>query len=425
VQVYAGRRARNGVPDVRKNVLPHLLAQAEGLPADLCVRPGVDDAAATTDGLCELLYRLTGNELVAQFAGVIGTVLRVLLILVIAFVLSRVLGRLIARFATRMDRRIADRLARAEERGAIRTAEQYRTRRTKRLMAITGVLRGAAGVAIWSIAILVIVVEVLGIALQPILAGAGLLSVVVGFGAQQMIRDVLAGIAMLVEDHYGVGDWIQIDDRIGQVERVGLRSTAFRDIDGIVWHVLNGEVQKVGNLSQHYSRSTLDVPLALDADVPTAKAIIYKVATELAEDPVWADDIIGTPEIWGVQEFGPHGLAIRLVTPTKPFANWDINRQLRERLHHAFTQAGIRQPSHLLAVGGQRSGFPLVTRGEEAAERPAGDGRPRRGLVPPEVTPLDEPPPLDLDEVTGDAYEDTQDRTAELRISRGREPRPD
>lgn len=402
-----------------------LLAQADDLPADLCVRPAADDGAATTDGFCELLYRLTGNEPLAQLAGVIGTVLRVALILVIAFVLSRVLGRLITRFATRMERRIANRLARAEERGAIRTAEQYRTRRTQRLQAITGVLRGAAGVAVWFTAILVIIVEVLGFALQPILAGAGLLSVVVGFGAQQMIRDVLAGIAMLVEDHYGVGDWIQIEERIGQVERVGLRSTAFRDMDGIVWHVLNGEVQRVGNLSQHWSRSTLDVPVALDADVPTAKAIIHKVATELASDPVWGDDIIGEPEIWGVQEFGPHGLAIRVVTPTKPMANWDINRQMRERLHHAFTQAGIRQPSQLLAVGGQRSGFPLVTRGDEREEERPAAARRRRGLVPPDVTPLDRPPEVDLDEVTGDAYDDTRDRTTELRLERGREPRPD
>jgi moderate conductance mechanosensitive channel len=410
---------------VRKNVLPHLLAQAEELPGDLCLRTAAD-GTESVDPLCELLYRVFGNQLVAQFAGVIGTVLRVLLILVIAFVLSRVLGRLIARFAARMERRIASRLARAEERGAIRTAEQYRTRRTQRLQAITGVLRGAAGVAIWFTALLVIVVEVLGVALQPILAGAGLISVVVGFGAQQMIRDVLAGIAMLVEDQYGVGDWIQIEDRIGQVERVGLRSTGFRDMDGIVWHVLNGEVQRVGNLSQHWSRSTLDVPVALDADVPTAKAIIHKVATELAADPVWGDDIIGPPEIWGVQEFGPHGLAIRVVTPTKPMANWDINRQMRERLHHAFTQAGIRQPSQLLAVGGQHSGFPLVTRPDEDSTAPAAaTDRPRRGLVPRHVTPLDAPPTVDLDEVTGDAYEDTRDRTAELRVERGREPRPD
>ncbi|MEX0836679.1 MAG: mechanosensitive ion channel family protein, partial [Nitriliruptor sp.] len=186
-------------------MLQLLLAQADAIPDDLCVRAGADDTEVAPDALCELLYRVTGNESVATFAGVIGTILRVVLILVIAFVLARILGRLIARFAARMERKIAERLAKAEERGAIRSAEQYRTRRSQRLRAITGVMRGVAGVTVWSIAILVIIVQVLGVALQPILAGAGLLSVVVGFGAQQMIRDVLAGIAMLVEDQYGVG----------------------------------------------------------------------------------------------------------------------------------------------------------------------------------------------------------------------------
>jgi small-conductance mechanosensitive channel len=400
-----------------------LLAQADGVPEGLCVRNAAAEEA-TPDVLCELLYRATGNELVARFAGVIGTILRSVLILVVAFVLARMLAHLISRFASRMERRIANRLARAEERGAIASAEQYRTRRTQRLHAITGVLRGVAGVAIWSIAFLVIVVDVLGVALQPILAGAGLLSVVIGFGAQQMIRDVLAGIAMLVEDQYGVGDWIQIDERIGEVERVGLRSTAFRDMDGIVWHVLNGDVQRVGNLSQRWSRSTLDVPLALDADVPAAKAIIHKVATDLAADPVWGADIIGPPEIWGMQEFGPHGLAIRVVTPTKPMANWDINRQMRERLHHAFERAQIRMPSQLIDIGGMRAGYPVLTRPTRVDDQGPARQR-RRGMVPSDVGPFEEPPPTDLADITGDAYEDTRDRTAELRISRGSEPRPD
>ncbi|MEX1179126.1 MAG: mechanosensitive ion channel family protein [Nitriliruptor sp.] len=406
-------------------MLHRTLAQA-GIPEDLCVRAGLEEEEVAPDALCELLYRATGNEVVARFAGVIGTALRVLVILAVAFILARLVGRLIGRFATRMERRIAERLAKSEERGAIRSAEQYRTRRSQRLHAITGVMRGVVGVTVWSIAILVIIVEVLGIALQPILAGAGLLSVVIGFGAQQMIRDVLAGIAMLVEDQYGVGDWIQIEERVGQVERVGLRSTAFRDMDGIVWHVLNGDVQRVGNLSQRWSRSTIDVPVALDADVPTAKAIIYKIAVELTEDPVWKDDIIGPPEIWGVQAYGPEGLAIRVVMPTRPMANWDINRQMRERLHHAFTQAGIRQPSQLVAVAGQASGSPLHTReARYPSTVPTVDRRRSEPVVPEETGGLIEPAPVDLDEVTGIAYEDERDRTAELRLSRGREPRPD
>lgn len=401
-----------------------VLAQADVL-ADLCVRSTEAAETTTPDALCELLYEVTGSELVARFAGAIGTALRVLVVVVLAYLVTRILRSAISRFSSRMQRRIEARIARDEARGTL-DVERYRSRRFQRLHAITGVARGVVGVLVWVVAIL-LVLDVFGVSLQPVLAGAGLLSVVVGFGAQQLVRDVLAGVAMLIEDQFGVGDWIQVDDRIGQVERVGLRATSFRDIDGVLWHALNGSIERVGNLSQEWGRSTLDVPLALDADVPTAKAIIHKVASELASDPVWGQDIIGEPEIWGVQEFGPAGLAIRVVTPTKPMANWDINRQLRERLHHAFEQAHIRMPTQLVDVGGQRSGYPMLQRVDEELDdaTPTTQRRRRRGLVPRDVGPLDRPPEVDLDHVTGDAYEDTRDRTTELRLERGREPRPD
>jgi moderate conductance mechanosensitive channel len=396
-----------------------VLAQAEDV-VDVCA-PGDGEV----DPFCEWLLDATGNTLVARAAGLISTGLRVVVILVLAYVLSRLARAAIAGFSRTMERRIQARLDRGEARGTL-DVERYRLRRFQRLAAITGVSRGVTGVLIWFVALLA-VFDALGINLQPILAGAGLAGIVIGFGAQQLVRDVLAGIAMLIEDQFGVGDWIQIQDAngpvIGQVERVGLRATSFRDLDGVLWHTLNGSIERVGNLSQEWSRSTLDVPVALDADVPATKAIIHKVATELAADPVWGQDIIGAPEIWGVQDFGPHGLTIRLVMPTKPMANWDINRQLRERLHHAFEQAGIRMPTQLVDVGGQRRGYPLLSReDEDPTERTE---RRRRGLVPRDVGPLDRPPAVDLDRVTGDAYEDTRDRTAELRIERGREPRPD
>jgi moderate conductance mechanosensitive channel len=390
-----------------------LLAQTA---AEVCTSPDGD-----INPLCEWLYDATGNTLIARAAGVIGTGVRIVVLLVLAFVLARLARGAITRFSATMERRIQARLERDEARGAL-MVERYRLRRFQRLHAVTGVVRGVVSVVIWFV-VLVTVFGALGVPLQPILAGAGLVGIVIGFGAQQLVRDVLAGIAMLIEDQYGVGDWIQVQEQVGKVERVGLRATSFRDLDGVLWHALNGSIERVGNLSQEWSRSTLDVPVALDADVPTVKAIIHKVATELAEDPVWGSDIIGPPEIWGVQEYGPEGLAIRVVTPTKPMANWDINRQLRERLHHAFEQAGIRMPPQLVDVGGQRGGYPMPTREDEGRGEPG--ERQRRGLVPRDVGPLDRPPRVDLDKVTGDAYEDGQDRTTELRIERGREPRPD
>jgi moderate conductance mechanosensitive channel len=393
--------------------------------------------------LCHLVYRQTENEVLARIAGVAGTGLRILAILLLAYLASRLLRRSITRFAGHMEQRIEERLTRAQERGAISETARFRTRRMQRLQAIVGVMRGVVATVVWLIAVLVVLFE-LDIRLQPVLAGAGLIGVVVGFGAQQLVRDIIAGIAMLIEDQYGVGDWIEVDGVIGAVERVGLRATAFRDLDGTVHHVLNGSVQRVGNLSQHWARATFDVPLALDSDIPAAKALIHKIATDLAADPVWGQDIIGPPEIWGVQEFGPGGLKIRLVIPTRPLRNWDITRQLRERLKHAFDQAHIRMPSQLHEVSGQPVGYAVLTR--ELDAEPAPHPR-RRGLVPVDVSPLDQPPQraererdeqmrqqravtedptlVDGGEVSEPAPLPARDHTERLRIERGPEPRPD
>ena len=416
--------------------------------------------------LCLMVFRSTENDVLARGAGGVATLLVILGIIVLAFIVARLLRRVVSRIAGRMEVRIEERLAQAVESGAITDTQKFRTRRLQRLKAITGVLRGVVATFVWLTALLWIIAE-LGIRLQPILAGAGLIGIIIGFGAQQLVRDVLAGIAMLIEDQYGVGDWIDVDGKIGQVERVGLRATSFRDLDGIQWHVLNGYIQRVGNLSQEWGRMTFDIPVALDTDVPTAKTLISRVAAELTHDPVWKDDIIGPHEIWGVQEFGPDGLAIRCVIPTRPMANWDIKRQMRERINHAFAETGIRQPGQLVDLGGRPDdGYPVATTevAPEQARQPSpttadhgttpdepappesGTGaadddaqgealpKPRRGRSPgrpprrPAATPAEpesEAPggaPLDR---TTELPAPVRDETRELRIRRGSQPRPD
>jgi moderate conductance mechanosensitive channel len=350
--------------------------------------------------LCVLVYDLTGNDALARAAGIGSTAVWIVLVLLAALVATRVSRLVVERYSARLEERTSRRLEEAHERGTISDTQRFRTRRLQRLQAVSGVVRGVLGVVIWVTALL-FVVDLLGVPLQPLLAGAGLASVVIGFGAQQLVRDVLAGIAMLIEDQYGVGDWIEVDGRFGVVERVGLRSTAFRDVDGVVHHVLNGYIQRVGNLSQEWARTTLDVPIALDADVAAAKALINKVATDLAADPLWGQDVIGPPEVWGVQSFGPDGVRIRVVIPTKPLRNWDLARQLRERLKIAFDAARIRMPGQLVDLGGQQRGYAVVT------GRAADDSdviHRRHALVPPDAGPLDRP---DGDEAPPAASDDT------------------
>jgi moderate conductance mechanosensitive channel len=209
------------------------------------------------DLLCELLYDWTGNDLLARAAGTVEVILRVLVLLLLAYVLTRLVRGAIGRFGRSMERRIEARLDRGEQQGTL-DVERYRVRRFQRLNASVGVLKGIAGAVVWTVALFAIL-DAIGVPLQPILAGAGLAGIILGFGAQQLVRDVLAGIAMLIEDQYGVGDIVDVGEAAGVVEGVTLRSTRIRDVEGTLWHVPNGEIRRVGNMSQQWARVLLDI----------------------------------------------------------------------------------------------------------------------------------------------------------------------
>jgi moderate conductance mechanosensitive channel len=324
-----------------------LLAQVE-------VAPIVDACGADPSLLCEFVFDRIGPD--PQVVELVVDLVAVPLILVAALVVYRLARRVIDRFVGGLEEEIARRVERATELGHSPSGRSG-TRRMQRLHAIGGALRGAVGIIVWFTALLLVLARFVD--LRPILAGAGLAGLVVGFGAQNLIRDFLAGVSMLAEDQFGVGDWIEVDGEAGQVEHVGLRTTRFRDIDGVVWHVPNGAITKVGNLTQHWARATLDVPMALDTDVSHARRVIQEVADGVAADREWGQDVIGPAEIWGVQEWGPDGVAIRLVVPTRPLRNWDVTRQLRERLKVAFEQEGIRMPAPMRELGAQRTGEAL------------------------------------------------------------------
>ncbi len=354
------------------------------------------------NSLCRFVRRVTHNDGLAAFVRIASDWLTAILVIVVAYVLYRLLRVAVSRFVVRMEREISHRVSQAHERGALQAGpRRVQTRRLQRLHAIAGALHSGIGVVVWLVATL-IVLNVLGVNLGPVLAGAGLAGLVIGFGAQNVIRDWLAGFFMLLEDQYGVGDWIQIEDAVGEVEQVGLRVTRIRDINGTVWHVPNGLVERVGNLSQRWAQATLDVPVALDTDVMKAKQVILEVANELASDPGWAEDIIAPPELWGLQTWGPEGMTIRIAIPTRPLRNWDVNRQLRERLKLRFEAEGIRMPVTQYEIGAQRWGEPIRHTG---------------------VAPTRRRPPATSEELA--ASERSPDETTEIRIDRGPAPRPD
>ncbi len=204
-----------------------------------------------------------------------------------------------------------------------------------------------ASAVIWTIAVFLILGQ-FGVNLGPLIAGAGIVGVALGFGSQSLVKDFISGVFILIEDQFGVGDLVDVGEATGTVTAVSLRTTRLRAIDGTVWHVPNGEIRRVGNKSQHWSRALLDIQVAYGTDIPTARAVIKRVADALwHEQP---DTIIEEPEVWGVEQLGPNAIDIRMALKTKPSEQFEVGRQLRERINAAFEAEGIEIPSHQVVM---------------------------------------------------------------------------
>lgn len=213
-------------------------------------------------------------------------------------------------------------------------------RRKQRVRALGSVLRSAASVTIFTIAAVIVLGE-LGINLAPLLAGAGVVGVAIGFGAQNLVRDYLSGVFMLLEDQYGVGDVITVGDATGTVETVTLRITRMRDVNGIVWHIRNGAIEQVGNESQGWARAVIDFPVPYWADLATIRELLARTAETMWNEPVWRTVMIEKPEVWGAQQVTTTIVTMRVVVKTAPLRQWEVEREMRARVKAALDAAGI------------------------------------------------------------------------------------
>jgi small-conductance mechanosensitive channel len=274
--------------------------------------------------------------------------LKVAAVLVVAFALNRLARWMVRRLVRSLQRQqVQQRLAsiRAKTPRALPSTEPLPSlRRSQRADAIGALVRNLSSVVIWLVAGAWIL-QILGVQLGPLVAGAGFVGLAIAISAQQMVTDFLAGIAMLLEDEYGVGDVIDVGPATGEVERVGLRTTQLRAVDGTVWHVRNGEIDRVGNLSRDWRRVLLDVEVARGADLPLATRTVEHAAQELCQDEQWRPWLMDEPEIWGVEGLGPASATIRLGLKTRPSKRDEVARELRARVDEAIEQAGIRPPS--------------------------------------------------------------------------------
>jgi small conductance mechanosensitive channel len=307
--------------------------------------------------LCTTVFRITENETAAEVADALAQPLRIVLIILIAWLTVRFLRRVVTRTARKL--RDQPRSSAFRERTTDPTVldDLSQRRHVQRVDTLATVLRNVVSILIWLVAALVILSD-LGFDLAPLLASAGVATVVIGFGAQQVVRDYLAGLFMLLEDQFGVGDVIDMGEATGTVESVSLRATRLRDIEGVVWWVPNGQVTRVGNQSQQWSRALLDVAVAPDTDAGRATEVIQRTADEMWHDPAWSSKLLAEPEVWGVEDLSIGGMLIRLVVKTVPLEQWDVARELRARLKRAFDAAGIRLPVQQQRITYEMGGAP-------------------------------------------------------------------
>jgi len=213
----------------------------------------------------------------------------------------------------------------------------------KRTNTLVAIFKGIARVFIIIVVIMMILPE-LGVDIVPLVAGLGIAGLALGFGAQYLIRDLIAGIFIILENQYRVGDVVRVADIGGLVENVTLRKTVLRDLDGIVHHVPNGEIRAASNFTRHFARVNLNVSVAYDTDLDHAISVVNLVGKELAGDAKWRKVIKSPPQVLRVDNLGDSGIDIKILGDVKPMEQWAVMGELRLRIKKAFDAEGIEIP---------------------------------------------------------------------------------
>ena len=289
--------------------------------------------------------------------------LRIVLILVIAAALNLVARTLIHKVTAGVSKGTRARIVAKKSSKGQRWVEDTRIaneRQAQRAATVGSVLRSVTTIIIWTMAILMVVSE-LGFNIAPVIASAGIAGVALSFGAQSLVKDYLAGISMVAEAQLGIGDVVDLGEASGTVESVGLRVTQVRDVEGTLWHVRNGEVLRVGNSSQGWARTVLDVPVAYNSDLDAVTDILLQTAEDVRENTESGKSIMGKAEVWGVEQMSGESLTLRLAVKTAPLQQWDVARTLRAHIKRALDKEGYRMPLMNQSIIHQTSSFPSVS----------------------------------------------------------------
>jgi small-conductance mechanosensitive channel len=353
--------------------LAHVLGTLTGSCGD---NPGI---------ACRLTWDITHSTSAAQvvqiyLAGPVSRALRIAFVILLAMLVRTVAHRVINKItegaATAALPAASGRMHKAA--AAVHAAGMER--REQRARALGSILRSGVSILVFGIAALTILGD-LGVDLTPLLVSTTVLGVALGFGAQNLVRDYLSGILMLVEDHYGVGDTINVGDATGTVEAMSLLTTRLRDVNGVVWHIRNGTIESVGNESQGWSRAVIDYPVPYGEDLARIRLLMEEAANSLYRERGWRKVMLEKPEVWGAQELSSQEVTMRIVAKTAPMRQWEVARELRARVKSALDAAGVKQAGPETVVistsGGasasqQVAGLPPAVTADAAADAPAG-----------------------------------------------------
>jgi moderate conductance mechanosensitive channel len=261
---------------------------------------------------------------------VVGAGLKIAALVCAAFLITRMLRRVVTKVESKV----------SENTTPIRALQRTQT--------LTRVVSSAGIVVIWSLACFQALSE-LGFNLGPLLAGVGIVGLAVGFGAQNLVRDVITGFFILFEDQYGVGDVVQVNGiATGKVEQLTLRITGLRDLDGTLHYLANGNITHVANMSKDWARAVIDVSVSLRENPADVRRALERVAAEAKEDPELGRNLYACPQILGVEVLGDYDVTWRMVAETKPGRQFETERALRERVKVAFDADGIESPQPMM-----------------------------------------------------------------------------
>jgi small-conductance mechanosensitive channel len=302
-------------------------------------------ASCSKDALCTWVLDKTDVQWLANSSYlIIVKPLRVIAIVLIAILVRWLLHRAVRRLTTTTSRAAMPALLKPLREKTARTAEDGQfipERRRQRAEAIGSVLRSFVTAVVFTLAALLVLGE-FGFNLAPLLASAGIVGVALGFGAQSLVKDLIAGLFMLLEDQYGVGDTVDLGEAIGVVETVGLRITTVRDSRGVLWYIRNGEIVRVGNKSQGWAMVVIDIPIGF-VNSELAIAALKRAAQSVADETAHATEFLEPPDVVGVEQLTVDGAVIRTIAKTTATGQAAVERDLRRAMTEELESSGLSQ----------------------------------------------------------------------------------